>query len=110
MSPDSSMPELSSSAAAGSACGCGADCGFRSFVSMELIIDLKSSNLSAGILRPFFVGPVYCSLCVNSLMSTPVFPLNSLSPIMISVVVPCHSPFDIFPISFSMFVFEDFFI
>ena len=25
---------------------------------MELIIDLNSSNLSAGILSPFFVGPV----------------------------------------------------
>ena len=56
MRPDSSMPEFSSSVAAGSVCG--ADCVLRSVGLIELIIDLKSSNLSAGILNPFFVGPV----------------------------------------------------
>jgi len=30
----------------------------RSVGLIELIIFLKSSNLSAGILKPFFVGPV----------------------------------------------------
>jgi len=69
---------------------------------MELIIVLKSSNLSAGIRSPFFVGPVYCSLCVNSRMSTPTRPLYSLIPTIISVIVPWYSPFGILPISFSM--------
>lgn len=41
--------------------GCGVgfcDWLFRSFWFIEFIIFLNSSNLLAGILNPFFVGPV----------------------------------------------------
>lgn len=66
INPCSSIPASSVSIAAGSACGCAGEgagvSGLKSAVSIELIIVLKSSNLSAGIRRPFFVGPVYCSL------------------------------------------------
>jgi len=38
--------------------GCSVVCVARSDGSIELIIVLNSSNLLAGILKPFFVGPV----------------------------------------------------
>ncbi len=111
--PSSSMPASSSSIVGfllvvgfwSSVVGCGVgffDWGFRSAGFIELIIFLNSSNLSAGILSPFFVGPVYVSLFVNSRMSTPVRPLYSFSPTTISVAVPWNSPFGILPISFSI--------
>ena len=59
MNPFSSMPASSVSSSFGSAFGSVTGSGlFRSDSSIELIISLNSLNLSAGILRPFFVGPV----------------------------------------------------
>ncbi len=62
INPWSSMPESSLSVAVGSTwvacCLWLVACGCRSSGLIELIIFLKSSNFPAGILNPFFVGPV----------------------------------------------------
>ncbi len=51
------MPDSSVFVSVGSSCFGVSDVS-KSFGLIELIIVLKSSNLSAGILNPFFVGPV----------------------------------------------------
>lgn len=97
------MPASSEEVCFGSDCGfCVSSPGARSLASIELIMSLNSLNFSAGILRPFFVGPVYVSDFVYSRMSTPVLPLYSRRAIIISEIVPWYSDFGIMPISFSM--------
>ena len=73
----------------------------RSFGFIELMKYLKSSNLSALILTPAFVKPVYLSDFMNSLIVRPGLPPKSSSLIMIFV----SSFFCISPISFSILRF-----
>ena len=78
--------------------GCSVVCVVRSDWFIELIIFLKSSNLSARIRTPAFVNPVYPSDVTNSLIVSPGFPPKSSTRIMISV----SSFFFILPMSFSI--------
>lgn len=57
INPCSLIPASSLSVSWGSFCLSGS-CVAMSLELIELIIFLKSSNLSTGILNPFFVGPV----------------------------------------------------
>lgn len=77
---------------------CSPSSAMRSASSIEFIACLKSLNLSAGILVPAFVKPVYLSPLTNSLIVTPRFPPKSSILITMSV----SEFFVILSMSFSM--------